>query len=136
MSRPPFDRRELAGPFDIVGDVHGCCDELEALLAKIGYGVAWAAGEPTVTPPPGRTLVFAGDLVDRGPRIADVLRIAMSMADAGTALCVEGNHDNKFGRWLNGAKVQVGNGLQATIDQVGAAGEAFKARAREFVEAL
>lgn len=133
----PFDRRELAGPFDIVGDVHGCCDELETLLGYLSYRVEWGADRSVaVTPPDGRTLVFVGDLVDRGPRIPDVLRIAMSMVECGQALCVEGNHDNKFARWLGGSKVTTGHGLQMSIDQIEAEGEAFKARTKAFIESL
>jgi protein phosphatase len=136
-ARPAFDRRDLTGPFDIVGDVHGCCDELEALLGDLGYRVEWGANRRvTVTPPSGRSLVFVGDLVDRGPRIPDVLRIAMAMRNAGTALCVEGNHDNKFGRRLNGANVTAGDGLQMSIDQVEAEGAAFKERVRAFIARL
>jgi protein phosphatase len=132
-----FDRRELTGPFDIVGDVHGCCDELELLLEQLGYVVAWAADRSvTVSPPAGRTLVFVGDLVDRGPRSPDVLRIAMSMAAAGTALCVEGNHDNKFSRWLGGAHVKVAHGLQASIDQMAEEDPAFRARVRAYLSSL
>lgn len=136
-ARDSFDRRELTGPFDIVGDVHGCCGELELLLDRLGYRVVWAAdGSVSVTPPAGRTLVFVGDLVDRGPRIAGVLRIAMSMGEAGTALCVEGNHENKFARWLNGAKVQTGSGLQMSIDQMEAETPEFRERVRAFVAML
>ena len=135
-SRPSFDRRDLTGPFDIVGDVHGCCDELEQLLETLGYDVSWQGGAVTVTPPPGRTLIFVGDLVDRGPRTPDVLRIAMSMAAAGTALCVEGNHDNKFGRWLSGANVKTGHGLQMSIDQMAAENPAMHAKARSFIASL
>jgi protein phosphatase len=135
-SRPSFDRRELTGPFDIVGDVHGCCDELEQLLETLGYDVTWSGEAVTVAPPPGRMLIFVGDLVDRGPRSPDVLRIAMAMAEAGTALCVEGNHDNKFGRWLSGANLKTGHGLQATIDQMAAENPAFKAKVRSFIASL
>ncbi|MDP3736915.1 MAG: metallophosphoesterase [Hyphomonadaceae bacterium] len=136
-ARPEFDLRQLAGPFDIVSDVHGCCDELEALLGDLGYRVEWSADRSVVvTPPGGRTLVFVGDLVDRGPRIPDVLRIAMAMGEAGTALCVEGNHDNKFGRWLNGANVQPGHGLQMSIDQVEAESREFRERAKAFIAGL
>ncbi len=133
---PPFDRRDLAGPFDIVGDVHGCADELETLLEKLGYDVEWSGADVSVAPPPGRTLVFVGDLMDRGPRTPDVLRIAMAMAEQGAALAVEGNHDNKFLRWLNGAKVKTGHGLQSSIDQMAAEDSAFHARVRKFLAEL
>lgn len=134
--RAPFDRRELTGPLDIVGDVHGCADELELLLAQLGYRVEWAGKDVAVMPPPDRTLVFVGDLVDRGPRIADVLRIAMTMAEQGTALCVEGNHENKLSRWLGGAKVKTGHGLQMSIDQLEAETPAFRAKAKAFIDSL
>lgn len=136
MAAPPFDRRDLSGPFDIIGDVHGCCDELEELLTLLGYRVDWQGKDVHVTPPPGRTLVFVGDLVDRGPRTPDVLRIAMSMAAQGTALCVEGNHDNKFLRWLSGANVKPAHGLQASIDQMAEEDPAFRATVRKFLGSL
>ncbi|TPK92786.1 polynucleotide kinase-phosphatase [Mesorhizobium sp. B2-4-12] len=124
VSRQPLwtDKRDDAGPFDLIGDVHGCAEELQALLGQLGYSLAWSQdrGERnvTVTPPQGRKIVFVGDLVDRGPNSPDVLRIAMSMVAAGTAYCVQGNHERKLGRWLEGRKVTVGHGLQETIDQL------------------
>lgn len=133
---PPFDKRDLTGPFDIVGDVHGCADELEELLGLLGYEVTWSDGEVSVTPPPGRTLVFVGDLTDRGPRTPDVLRIAMALAELGAGLAVEGNHDNKFVRWLNGANVKPAHGLQASIDQMAGEDPAFRARVRKYLSAL
>jgi len=137
MAHSSFDRREVVGPFDIIGDVHGCCDELEQLLELLGYEISWEGSRTVaVTPPVGRTLVFVGDLVDRGPRSPDVLRIAMAMAEAGTALCVEGNHDSKFARWLSGANVKTGHGLQATIDQMAPEDPAFHARVRRYLSSL
>ncbi|TIU31149.1 MAG: polynucleotide kinase-phosphatase, partial [Mesorhizobium sp.] len=83
------DKRHDAGPFDIIGDVHGCAEELQVLLGKLGYSLTWSGhrGERSVvvSPPEGRKAVFVGDLVDRGPNTPDVLRIAMSMVAAGTA---------------------------------------------------
>jgi protein phosphatase len=82
------DARHESGPFDIIGDVHGCADELEALLAKLGYLVSWAAGEGracTVVPPQGRRAIFVGDLVDRGPRTPDALKIVHAMVTTGVA---------------------------------------------------
>ncbi len=57
--------------------------------------------------PEGRTAVFVGDLVDRGPDTPGVLRLVMGMVAAGTALCVSGNHEAKLVRALKGAKVTV-----------------------------
>jgi len=135
--KPAFDRRDLGGPFDIIGDVHGCGDELELLLAKLGYVLEWGADRSLkVTAPAGRKAVFVGDLVDRGPRTPDVLRVVMAMVEQGAALCVEGNHDNKFGRWLGGADVKTGHGLQMSIDQTEAEGPEFKARVKAFLSSL
>jgi protein phosphatase len=122
ITRQPLwtDKRHDLGPFDIIGDVHGCAGELQALLTKLGYDIVWSGDgrTVTVTPPPGRKAVFAGDLVDRGPNVGDALRLAMSMVAAGTAYAVRGNHENKFERWLLGRKVTVSHGLQQTIDQL------------------
>lgn len=116
------DRRADAGPFDIIGDVHGCADELTELLTKLGYDVAWGddQGERTVSvaAPHGRKLVFVGDLVDRGPNAPDCLRIAMSVVASGVGYVVQGNHERKLGRWLEGRKVTIAHGLQQTIDQL------------------
>ncbi len=92
------------GPFDIVGDIHGCFDELRDLLTQLGYEIAQESGDYRVTPPEGRKAIFVGDLVDRGPKIPHVLRLAMSMVSAGQALCVPGNHDMKLLKKLRGTR--------------------------------
>ena len=134
------DRRELAGPFDIIGDVHGCAAEAEALLRKLGYEVERSEqdGAPRyeVTPPEGRLAVFVGDLVDRGPDSAGSLALAMDMAAAGHALAIPGNHDNKLARALAGRDVERKHGLAETIEQLERTPEAFRARVREFLEGL
>ena len=84
------DNWSAPGPFDIIGDVHGCYEELAELLGGLGY-VAAAGGGPRH--PGGRRAVFVGDLVNRGPATPDVLRLAMSMVASGNAACVQGNHD-------------------------------------------
>ncbi|MGA5168321.1 MULTISPECIES: polynucleotide kinase-phosphatase [Streptomyces] len=122
------DLRHLTGPFDIIGDIHGCSRELEALLAKLGYVDG--------THPEGRTAVFVGDLVDRGPDSPGVLRRVMGMVASGDALCVPGNHENKLGRWLAGRKVQPTHGLAETIEQLEGESEEFRARVREFIDGL
>ncbi|WP_327672129.1 MULTISPECIES: polynucleotide kinase-phosphatase [unclassified Streptomyces] len=122
------DLTHLTGPFDIIGDIHGCASELDTLLRKLGY-VDGAH-------PEGRTAMFVGDLVDRGPDTPGVLRRVMDMVKAGTALCVPGNHENKLGRWLKGRNVQHTHGLAETVEQLGGESEEFRAEVRTFVEGL
>ncbi len=122
------DKRELTGPFDVIGDVHGCAAELEELLAELGY-VDGAH-------PDGRTAVFVGDLVDRGPDTPGVLRRVMGMAAAGTALVVCGNHEQKLVRALHGRKVNAAHGLAESLEQLGAESEEFRRQAHEFCDGL
>lgn len=131
LERRYNDLRHLTGPFDIIGDIHGCSSELETLLGKLGY-VDGAH-------PEGRTAVFVGDLVDRGPDSPGVLRRVMSMVSDGNALCVPGNHENKLGRYLKGRKVQQTHGLAETIEQLereDARDPEFRERVRRFIDGL
>ncbi|QJE96442.1 polynucleotide kinase-phosphatase [Luteolibacter luteus] len=116
IQRDPLwnNRKQDHGPFDIIGDVHGCNEELRTLIGKLGYAIE----DDVATHPEGRRLVFVGDLIDRGPDSPNVLRLAMASVKAGTAICVPGNHDMKFLRWLNGKKVQPTHGLAETIEQL------------------
>ena len=115
----PTDRRDLSEPFDLIGDVHGCHEELTELLQELGYeSVATAGRSPGYRHPEGRTAVFLGDLTDRGPDSPKVLRTVMEMCQSGAALCVMGNHDNKLMRHLMGNKVSIADGLAQTLDQI------------------
>lgn len=131
--QPLWNNRKFDhGPFDIIGDVHGCFDELIELLDQMGYAVT----DEAVTPPEGRKAVFVGDLVDRGPKIVPVLRLVMSMVKAGTALCVPGNHDMKLARKLSGKNVQVTHGLEDTLRALDAETPEFRSAVRSFLESL
>jgi protein phosphatase len=113
------DKRDEHGPFDIIGDIHGCCDELEELLGRLGY--ALSDGERSFyAHPQGRRAIFLGDLVDRGPRILDTLRLVRNMVQAGSALCVPGNHDMKLLKKLRGKNVQITHGLANTLGELDA----------------
>jgi protein phosphatase len=127
------DRSNDHGPFDILGDVHGCIDELTELLTVLGY-----RPEPEVgfRHPQGRRAIFLGDLVDRGPDTAAVLRMVMAMVDGGTALCVPGNHENKLLRALRGRKVQVSHGLAETLAQLEGSPPQLRGRIAEFLDGL
>ena len=132
------DKRELTGPFDIVGDVHGCLPELVTLLGKLGYQVVRddAGRAVNAVHTEGRTLIFVGDLVDRGPDSPGVLRLVMGMVAAGTALCVPGNHEQKLARKLNGRNVQLTHGLPETLSQLEREPADFAAEAKAFIEGL
>jgi protein phosphatase len=141
IERQPLrvDRRGERGPFDIIGDVHGCFDELVELLELLSYRVAFqpdANGRPDVAvlPPPGRTAVFVGDFGDRGPNTPAVYRLVMNMVQASTALCVLGNHDNKLLRKLRGNDVQISHGLAETLTQLEREPPEFVARMLAFLE--
>lgn len=118
------DKRDEHGPFDIIGDIHGCCDELEELLEELGYkqqvkdesDPIW--GNRFYAHPECRKAVFVGDLVDRGPRSVDVTRIVRNMVEHGTGICVPGNHDAKLLRKLRGKDVQVKHGLAETLADI------------------
>ncbi len=129
------------GPFDIIGDVHGCFDELVILLEHLGYEVetrADAAGGTalSVTHPKGRKVVFLGDLVDRGPGVTNVLKLVMSMVADGVALCVAGNHESKLVRKLQGRNVQVSHGLAESLAQLEMESPAFRQQAAKFLDGL
>jgi hypothetical protein len=115
-------------PYDLIGDVHGCRSELETLLARLG----WEGGRH----PDGRTAVFLGDLVDRGPDTPGVLRLVLDMVEAGTALCVQGNHEAKLARALRGARVRVAHGLERSLEQLAAEPEEFRRRVAAFMAGL
>ncbi|HJU67177.1 MAG TPA: polynucleotide kinase-phosphatase [Gemmatimonadaceae bacterium] len=127
------NRKRDRGPFDIIGDVHGCGDELEELLTMLGYAPdvdgVWRH-------PVGRRAIFVGDLVDRGPRVPDVLRIVMRMVEGGTALAVPGNHDVKLMRKLRGRDVQVAHGLAESLAQLEAETPELRARIADFIDDL
>ena len=136
------NRQHEAGPFDIIGDVHGCFDELVALLERLGYQVTRpSAGRGaddgfSVSHPQGRRAVFVGDLVDRGPGVVDVLKLVMSMVTDGTALCVAGNHESKLVRKLKGRNVQVSHGLAESLEQLELETPQFQQQATQFMDGL
>lgn len=75
--------------FDVIGDIHGHADELEALLKKMGYKLIKGVYQH----PEKRKVAFVGDFIDRGPKIREVLHIVKNMCDAGHAVAVMGNHE-------------------------------------------
>lgn len=130
------NRRSEHGPFDIIGDVHGCFDELCELMTALDYLVERNGDEYRVAVPEGRKAVFLGDLVDRGPKIPEVLRLVMSMVEAGQALCVPGNHDVKLLQKLRGKDVKMAHGLADSVAQLEAESPEFSGKVAAFLDSL
>lgn len=128
------DLKQEEGPFDIIGDVHGCYDELCTLLTNLGHTVDKEAYRITATN--GRKIVFLGDLVDRGPASPAVLKLVMQATAEMGALCVPGNHDNKLLKYLNGKNVQLQHGLERTAAQLEGADPAWIEKVKVFLDGL
>lgn len=131
------NKKEETGPFDIIGDIHGCFDELIELLNKLGYKVKRKDnGHFEIENPENRKVIFLGDLNDRGPNSPDVFRLAMDMTKSGQALCICGNHDEKLNRFLMGKKVNINHGLDKTVQQMELTSKEFKSEVKEFINGL
>jgi protein phosphatase len=130
------NKRHETGPFDIIGDVHGCFDEAVALLRELGYDVRDDEAAPMARHPEGRRAFFVGDLVDRGPKSPAVLRLVMAMVREGTALCVPGNHDIKLKRKLDGRDVRLTHGLAETMEQLEHEPAEFIDEVKAFIDGL
>jgi protein phosphatase len=138
VTRQPLwnNRRDEHGPFDIIGDIHGCYDELAALLRKLGYELDDSGSPPRCQHPAGRKAVFLGDLIDRGPKIVEVLQLVMAMVGQGSALCVPGNHEAKLLRKLRGKDVRISHGLKETLDQLSGHGDSLQREIADFIDGL
>jgi protein phosphatase len=142
ITRKPLwnNRTHDAGPFDIIGDVHGCFDELCDLLKRLGYTID-PSDDPClfgyhITAPAGRKVCFVGDLIDRGPKIVPTLRLAMSMDRLGIALAVPGNHEEKLNKKLRGKDVMISDGLAMTLAELETESPAFVRQMHTFIDSL
>ncbi len=127
------DKNDESGPYDIIGDVHGCYDELCILLDKCGYDVD---KDNHIAVHNERQAIFLGDLCDRGPKNVDVLKLVMNMVKTNNAYCISGNHDKKLERYLDGRNVTISHGLDLTINQLENESEQFCIEVKEFLSSL
>lgn len=137
--------KHRSGPFDLIGDVHGCFDELVALLEKLDYQIEIISQKTEstpddlsrstykITPPPGRRAIFLGDLVDRGPKTPQVLRLVIDMVATDTAYCVPGNHDIKLLHRLMGKNIKLTHGLAESIKQLATSSPQFHQQIINFI---
>ncbi len=139
IERTPLwtNRKTEHGPFDIIGDIHGCYDELHQLLTRLGYQFSDGNnGSPLICHPLGRKAVFVGDLVDRGPKTPEVLRLVMRMVADGTGICVPGNHDVKLMKKLKGRDVRITHGLKESLEQLEKEPDSFTQDVIKFIDKL
>jgi protein phosphatase len=138
IERQPMwtNRKNEHGPFDIIGDVHGCFEELRDLLTTLGYSIEENGNGFAVRAPENRKVIFLGDLVDRGPKIPDVLRLVMNMVESGAAICVPGNHDMKLLQKLRGKDVKIAHGLADSIAQLEGEPQEFRKQVSDFLDSL
>jgi protein phosphatase len=136
------NKKNQTGPFDIIGDLHGCAAELRELLTTLGWEqyqleepeLPW--GAESWRHSSGRKAIFLGDLVDRGPLVLKSLCIVRNMVKSGAALCVAGNHDVKLVRWLRGKQVQVKHGLEQSIGEIEPLNAGDRAKVASFLDGL
>jgi protein phosphatase len=135
------NKKAETGPFDIIGDIHGCYDELTELLEKLNYRIESVPQDRnnyglSVTHPENRKALFLGDLVDRGPKTPEVLKLVMSMVNSKTAYCVPGNHDMKLHKKLSGKNVNMKHGLEQSMEQLSKESSQFIENTKIFLEGL
>ncbi|MEM9272691.1 MAG: polynucleotide kinase-phosphatase [Cyanobacteria bacterium P01_F01_bin.143] len=135
------DKKDITGPFDIIGDIHGCYDEAVDLIQKLGYTISTVADNGrnfgiAVAHPENRKIIFLGDLVDRGYNSPTVLKLVMSMVRSGVAFCVPGNHEIKLQKKLNGKNVNLKHGLAETLEQLDKESPEFITEVKEFLYSL
>lgn len=128
-----IDKRTDQGPFDIIGDIHGCYDELKALLEKMNYQID---SDFNISHPQRRRLIFVGDLVDRGPKISEVLKLVMNAHAQGLAYCVIGNHEERLLRRLNDKDVALTHGLKESVEQLALMSPEFIQQVKTFLSQL
>ncbi len=130
------NKKTETGPFDIIGDIHGCLTETLELLGALGYDLSKQDGRYEVSHPQGRKLIFVGDLVDRGPESPNVVRLVSSVVESGMGFCVAGNHDVKLSRALRGRDVKISHGLAESLAQLEGEPAEFRRFAAEFLDGL
>ena len=80
--------------YDIIGDIHGHADKLEALLKELGYRQTNGAWRHS-----SKQAIFVGDYIDRGPKQLETLNLVRAMVDAGSARAIMGNHEFNAVAW-------------------------------------
>jgi protein phosphatase len=120
-------RRKHCSSCDIIGDIHGCFEELQQLLHLLGY--RHTSEYDCYNHPADRKAIFLGDIVDRGPNSTAVIDLVIAMVKQNQAIYLPGNHCDKFVRYLQGNNVMINHGLENTLENL----KIYDAKAREYL---
>ncbi|MGG3626128.1 metallophosphoesterase [Bacillus gobiensis] len=98
---------EVQNGIDIIGDIHGCYEEMILLLEKLGYE---KNQEELYVHPEGRKFISIGDVMSRGPESLKTMLFFLRHVNEGLAYMIDSNHGWKIARWLDGRKVTLNHG--------------------------
>lgn len=139
--KPKVNYNEYSGPFDIIGDVHGCYNELIELLEDLGYKIKEVSYDDEnfgfkINHSENRKIIFVGDLVNKGPDSLKVFKLVMSMINQKIAWSVKGNHEVKVENMLKGEKVKPGSSVEDSAIQLKSETRSFRNKLEDFLEGL
>ena len=97
---------EVGNGIDIIGDIHGCYDEMMVLIKRLGY----VEQGGLYIHPQGRRLLSVGDIMSRGPKSLATMRFWLTQIEAGLSYMTDSNHGWKIARWLEGHAVNLTHG--------------------------
>ncbi|GIN84967.1 polynucleotide kinase-phosphatase [Heyndrickxia sporothermodurans] len=105
---------DIQNGIDLIGDIHGCFDELILLLEKMGYQ---KNEKGLYTHPTGRKFVSVGDIMSRGPHSLETMIFFLNHVKQGFAYMIDSNHGWKIARWLDGRTVTLSHGDEKVADE-------------------
>lgn len=98
---------DASNGIDVIGDIHGCYNELIQLLNKLGYE---RNAEDLYIHPEGRKFLSLGDIMSRGPESLKTMQFFLRHVNEGHAYMIDSNHGWKIARWLDGRNVTLNHG--------------------------
>lgn len=106
---------DVAKGIDIIGDVHGCFDEMIQILEKLGYE---QNHEKYFIHPEGRKFLSLGDVMSRGPKSLETMQFFLRHVNQDLAYMIDSNHGWKIARWLDGRKVTLNHGDELVEEEI------------------
>ncbi|MCM3388149.1 polynucleotide kinase-phosphatase [Ureibacillus chungkukjangi] len=111
---------EVGNGIDIIGDIHGCYDEMIELLERLGYE---KDHQSLYVHPEGRRFLSLGDIMSRGPESLKTMEFFMRHVNENLAYMIDSNHGWKIARWLEGKNVTLNHGDELVEEELARNGE-------------